>query len=291
MKMLGIRSLLFVLAIVVGSCAYGNHKSFYIRKFLVSLTQDEYKGFAILFEELFINNELAYSLFGNKPMSFVFIFPPPPPSPYFYMHPYPFFDGKQPLQKGIATWKKFQKQFKTPNFSLIFGKDYALLINRNAFQYTVEKYAKEFSPQVHNHLIKKMESGHFVPWDEFNHKCMGILLGYGSHNSTLFEKRMDISNILLPAELGQAISPMKPHLLLSIDHLHAKLDTIDKQLTIFDKSIMNLSGIVCPVNFAADFSHPETYKLKTSYHLTRKKILSAYKDDNWLLRTLEKLTS
>lgn len=253
------------------------------------LTREEQEDLKLLFHQLFAENELGYTLFGDKPMSFCF-----PDTCWLgvYKHDHIFefsIHGNKPVAAGFRAWRKLQKQISTPNYSLILYEHsghpiIAIFINKRAFRDAFNKNADIFRLKypygmTADEFLAALESKK-IPLEEFiyQHFFMGVMLGFGRHNAELFERRDELSKEDKRPFLRRA-RPVKAS--KEIEQIDARLQRLNKK--------DSLLYMVIPIYFAADFDHPETLILKKKYEAMHKKLTAIFKQDDWLDIVLEKM--
>lgn len=245
---------------------------------LAKLSSEEKEALEILLYYPFKRAEFAYTLFGDKPMSFCIL----PPcvrtidrhAPYvFFAHP-----ENKPFLLGYKTWQRLQKDLTQQRYLLFFHNNTALIINKPLFEEHARKhpqlvqsaFGKEIDSQK---LLQKFEK---APWETlevlFKHSTLlGILLGYGEHNSRLFAQEYDLQlfggRYLLKNE---------------------EQTKVCSHLGVLNETDPHLYCII-PVNFAADLHHSETNELKKKYGEMHQKMSAIYSQSNWLEITLQQL--
>lgn len=254
------------------------------------LSQEEQKNLKLLFHQFFAENELGYTLFGDKPMSFCF-----PDTCWLttikHDHIFEFsIQGNKPVAAGFRAWRKLEKQISTPNYSLIVYENHscpviAIFINKKVFRDQFNKNADIFRLKYPygvtvDKFLAALENKK-IPLEKFiyQHFFMGVMLGFGRHNAELFERREVLSAESKVPFLKRA-RPEKS--LKEIEHLNTRLQGFSNK--------DSLLYIVTPVQFAADFDHSETLILKKKYEAMHKELTSIFKREDWLEIVLEKMT-
>jgi hypothetical protein len=184
-------------------------------------------------------------------------------------------------------WKK-----KYPNVDfgkyLFLAKSFGsrtriVLINKEAFRNTVNKNIDLFRKMIHSKvtadsLLEQMKDEDKKVYDILNgHEAlMGILLGFGRHNSLCFEDldEMESSN----------------NYLMHTKEFISKREKLNKQLKCF-RGQEKLSNIERhgQIGFRADHNHPETKELKEKYNKLCIKTDEIYSRDDWFEKTLRQL--
>jgi hypothetical protein len=265
-----------------------------IKSNLSTLLHEDVVELEGLFHKLVFNDHFAYTLLGGKAVSLSSCF-----------DEVPWEKILKGSKQGIIfwhkweTWIKHRSQFQSKHFLLFKEKSNYLdnvslifLINKKLFTETFKKYQKTFdyilghqtSPEK---ILEDLESGNTTLQSAFlgNEILLGIMLGYGEHNASLYSRRDELyrtrgySKLMLkkpkPSEGFETIED-------EIQYLHNVLSFYDTQgpLLVFNS-----------VNFAADPSHPETITLIEKYRRLGQEISQTYKDKNFLEVTLSLLTA
>lgn len=262
------------------------------KKLTHSLLPEEQQELKLFFHCLFAENELGYTLLGDKPVSFCFLF-----SNLVHIATrdvvFRIFMGEHPLYKGLKVWKNLKKE--TKNYSLIVyeEKDHpemAILINKKAFfevfNKNIDVFKKHYRSDItaESFLIDLQDKKTFYDKLMYQHLLIGIILGYGRHNAELFQRRWILSHsenkipFSLNPKPGKGFSSVEEELLY-----------LEQHLQILTKKYGHLS-LVTSVNFAADPSWPDTILLKRKYALLHKELTAIFKRDDWLEILLSKLT-
>ncbi len=281
--------------------------------FLKNLPKQDKKNLRFLFESFYFA-DFAYTLFGDKPISFT----------TFYV--ISFFDNHKKIsllhfsdsynkafnpnnmkfKKCWATWKKYEHLFSKANFIFLEENNplnsktkIIFFINKKAFIKTFKCYKNEIQKVTKNYpdpefiLNKSLKNRKL--FKDFFHKhegLLGIFLGYGKNNAlnycereklyTLLEKKpsLEVKNKLL--NLNQKLLPF------------AKKDREEIENLILENNFsaghakLLLQYIQLPL-FEADPNDEETKILEQKYKEIRKLVIESYKDKNFLKTTLEKL--
>lgn len=269
--------------------------------------QENYLQLDRFWRILFQQYHFGYTLFGSKPLSF---------------HRYDLSIGvgepphckKDPqLHLLWRMWEKGHSSNTGANFifnRVIFfyeGKKYEefYLLNRAECLATINKYWKDFqncfsdleSPLSLLNTICQ-DGPHIIP----NHRLLGLLLGYGDHNSSLFQEREVMFNMLASHiyhidnkqlahltkwELMQMRLARKQPILIESD----RWDTVFSRYRALNRQLANsLSSLVphallCALPlpcYVVDASHPETFDSLRSYLLTQRKLNRLFYRPNFL---------
>lgn len=251
--------------------------------------QDELKLF---FHNLFAENELGYTLFGEKPMSFCF----PPTSIISISTKENVFKiyakGSLPLFNALKAWNKVRKINK--NFSLIIHEkngfpESVFLINKKCFfcvfNQNIDSFRNVYGSNITaESFLKDLEDKKIEPKELFQqHLLLGILLGYGRHNAELFERR----EVLLTGKKQIPFSVFQKPL--------GQFSTVGQELDFLDECLKpiypnnSLLLMVVLVNFVADHQWQETHILQQKYKSVHKALTALFFSEDWFYLLLEKL--
>jgi len=203
-------------------------------------------------------------------------------------------DGKEVLEtpsprrfwEGWKVWLKHQPNFKMQNFVLLEERSnqiesikFILLINRQVFREVVNQHLKTFEKILKRKinaedLLEEISKSGYQKTLAGSEILKGILLGYGEHNSWLFEHREKFyggksSFHLVPSQKEKPLP-------------------IVKNPTFFHEDKPNLK-LFYRTNFLADLSSSETQELRKKYDIAERKIFKKYQPQNILHATLSKL--
>jgi hypothetical protein len=270
-----------------------------VKTVLSQLSPSERLDLTELFK-IFINeDQFGYTLFGDKPVSL---------SGKWKIIPYEFWLSGSidagPFWRKWAVWKEIQHQFSINHFLFIEepalhlnldgNVTFIFLINKQAFLKTVNKYLKSFqeilgSDLTAQILLTKIEvENKLLSSINHNEMLLGILLGYGLHNSRLFERRRKINKLISGEDMS-----VFPELLLL---LSPNLSLFEEEENLLSYQLQPFSDLgpwnIEPVRFAADLSHRETQLLKKKYARSSKELLLHFSQKKDFLEiVLTKLTS
>jgi hypothetical protein len=188
--------------------------------------------------------------------------------------------------KKWEIWEKYKKLFPIKNYIIIkeqanckkFKISNIIFINKKAFIKIINDNVKLFESVLNTTIdpkimLKNIEERKVSFRESINNNEMlwGILLGYGKHNASLYNKREHIG-----------------HNILDIVDVSLKFSTI-KLDSFGDHKYSPL--LLGSVHFAADLDHSETKALEKKYRELRGKISAIYAKGNFLEITLTQLTS
>lgn len=273
-----------------------------VKEILSTLPQEEKEELNRLFYSMMRDDHLAYTLFGDKPVSL---------SGNFIITPL------QNIQCGMVCgsvfWKRWQIWEKyAHHFPL---NKYVFIQERHPYRHVGSVYLinkKLFIQQVNRHLdifenvlgvgitgeilLKQIEQqGKFSACIQDNKFLLGILLGYGKHNAELFARRERLFLFVLDQDIpNQQRLPQLPFK----EPLPSKGFSSIKEEYQFLKTHLQFFGdydysplILQPVHFVADPDHEETKKLKQKYQALRHRISAIYAQGDFLEMTLNQLIS
>jgi hypothetical protein len=248
---------------------------------IASISSQDRESINQLFNFLIKEDHFGYTLFGDKPVSL---------SGHFTITPWENIVERVNDQDGIfwknwRIWEKYQQIFPLQNFILINEPSKrhknilnVILINKKEFIRVVNQNQRLFEAVLGykispHHMLQKIESGEITFVDSINDNqgLWGILLGYGKHNSMLYNQR-ERSYFDCFALSDTALKNSSINLEACGDYDYSPL-------------------IIGSVHFAGDKSNLETKKLQERYRKLRGKISEIYSKGDFLEITLSKLTS
>jgi hypothetical protein len=268
-----------------------------IKYILSTMPTEDKEALTRLFYWMMRNDNLSYTLFGNKPISLSGDFD---------------VNSSENLKiEGRCSrrfwnywqiWEKYEKNFQIQNYLLIKEKSITVsnvtnvvFINKKAFINIFNKHAKIFNKILNKHLtsdslLKEIEDNRkFAPIIKNNEILWGILLGYGVHNAKLYDKKYKLERFIYFDELPK-IPLKKPSPSKSFSSIEEELDFIELKTEPFGE--YGYSPIIQnAVHFMVNPEHPETKALEKKYQKLRSKISAIYAQGDFLEITLSKLTS
>jgi hypothetical protein len=250
-------------------------------------TQDIESFFHFLIQQ----HDFAYTIFGSKPMSLADINLEMPPNLSLYKQLKARFILTQ-TKRWLNTWYKNKSVFSLKNFILL-DQEYdfincliVVLINKKNLLDTLRKHEYAFKQELGDaftpELLLEQLDTRKVTLAQAIHKSqrlLGIMLGYGERNATIFQERFD---------LMKTISKRKKDDLPPDKELIAKLNILETQ--VGDFSELEEDAIIHPLYFLADISHPETIELKKQYEQDRQKIEEMMEKPHFMDNVLQRLT-
>jgi hypothetical protein len=256
-----------------------------------------------LFGELFKYEEFAYSLYGDKPMSFsdsiLNEYSASQVLEFLSLRDYcqdtleNFIDPLKTFKERWSVWKKYSDQFKLKNYFLIEKKIgnqiRVFFINIPAFKRVVNQHIYTFKKIINptisaESLLSQFEDENSDVFDILHHHqgLLGILLGFGKHNAMLFQQRGDLIDDL---------ERKKKFGIYNLENIQNKLLLVNNALKPLRKHDSYVIASINRVCFVADPKHHETIELRKKYDNLNKKINEIYSKDDWFEQTLIQLTS
>lgn len=271
------------------------------------------------FKFLVTTDDFAFTLFGEKPLSFL-SYPTHEPSPTYQGFI---------LEQGWQCWEKYASRFPSKQFILVKTSDSVndcpvntlTLINRQKAKECIEQHLVTFqtilgenipTDVILQNLCKEGLSEKTILKDDT--ELLGILLGYGAHNAWAFKRRAEIclfynqhpdeqskdfaclsdeskrfvslySSVIVPH-----ISTLKPS--LSYHSLVEELNDITAHTDFFnlDGIDLFLSSFQTPI-FMTFEPNEETQQLKQQYTKTYELIRQKYQNTSYFEATIEQWTS
>jgi hypothetical protein len=270
-----------------------------------SISSEEQLKIKDLFKEFFKISEFAYSLYGDKPMSFSeTLFNDHSPQKLLEFISLKdlcedtltlqnFVEPSKIFNERWRAWKKYKDQYILKKYLLIEKKIgdqiRVFFINIPAFKKIVNEHIHLFKKIINptisaEGLIVQFEDESTNVSDILHHNVglLGILLGFGKHNAMLFQKREDLTDLL---------ERRKKSRIYKLQFIENKLNFINDKMKSFHEHDSNVLASINRVMFVADPDHPETIQLREKYDELNKKINEIYFKDDWFEQTLIQLTS
>jgi hypothetical protein len=271
-----------------------------IKEVLQKIPTDEYQLLERLFSSLMHNDHFSYTLFGDKPVSLTSHFTLTPLNNTICK-----MRSEGVFWKKWLIWKKYENLFHMNRF--LFFETYPLaicpqnnsktivFINKKLFLEKVTEHLEIFreflgSKTTPEGLLNEIEcSQNFFSNLQHNQWLIGILLGYGKHNSYLYFQRdkplFFTRSKQFPKIPYEVPKPTKP-----FSSLENESKSYFSKLTPFGD--YSYSPVIAkPVHFVAEKRHPETKLLEEKYRKWREKISVIYAQGNLLEISLIALTS
>lgn len=235
-----------------------------------------------LMQKLFAEDSFAYTILGNKPVSWGIYHNPLPFSSWedFFNS---FSDYNCTLRNGWKTWEKYSHLFPSTLLWIESAKCYPgsisiLLVNEEQFNIIVDNNKKDFEEVLQrkvingSQLLKEAKSRSLIHDVLKGHQALiGTVLGYGRDNSWQF--------------LEVSCKNRRPIGWVWGEEEFSFPDELPKEVSLTD---FYLSHCSCP-SFAGDPNTAESLELKKEYLLIKKKVMDYYNNKDFLEATLSLL--
>lgn len=292
-----------------------------VKEKINKIPQEEQERLSCFFEELIANDCFGYTIFGDKPASLSGYFTQTTSGGLVLRVRNSLF-----LQDGRKLWGKYGSIFQIKNFIFKFQTNsdqtwnLIYLINKQSFLDAVKKHLHLFQQVLGQQVtaeklleeISKEETTVEKVLD-YHEGLKGIILGYGSRNSFLFQRRHKVVQAIhttypfpyAPPESLNLLSEKEKVLLFKeskgvqeskpiyrITHFMNFFDEYKYLQTVLQSSAQEtepLSFFQLPT-FVADHNDSETKELKEKYVRVRKKMAQAYSQGDFLEVTLCAMT-
>jgi hypothetical protein len=255
---------------------------------LASIPSEDLEVLKEFFRDLLFLQGFAYTLFGDKPVSIENYDRDNPQKP----------DVFATSCKGYTAWKKYAHLFPQEHYIFVFheptGKEtYEMtLINKKAFLHMVDEHKNKFlallGPAItaEKLLSQLIQNGCFENTAIKNREdLIGILLGYGENNASLFQRRSEIAGRI--ASLKKKDTTPTAGYCSTEDELKA----LNAHLRPFSNEQRKLLRYMHLPSFVADPNHQETMQLKKKYMQQRKQITQHFSHKDVLEVVFERLSS
>ena len=257
-----------------------------------NVPRHDLKNVKYLFECLVDRHDFSYTIFGSKPMSLAdfCLKVPPGLSPYKWVRSQFFMFKKR---TSLRSWYKYRDEFDFKDFIFLDEEEdlisclALIIINKKSMLWVLrehesifkEELGDSFIPEVFLEKFEKKEIS-FAKATHKSQKLLGIMLGYGVRNATIFQDRYDLT---------KAIAKRKKENLPEDEVLKQKLNAIESQVNCFSE--LDADAIIHPIYFLADLSHPETISLQKKYEQERQKLIELRKKCNFMDLVLKRLVT
>jgi hypothetical protein len=260
---------------------FGSIDAAHIHKILNNIPQDDREILTSLFFTIFSEDQGCYALFGDKPIAL---------SSHFTCTPSEnIIEGMKCggiFWKKWEVWEKYNHLFQIKKYLLLKEESCmsthkvsnVIFINKEKFIKVITKHLSLFEQILERKIIPEeilenieLKKVSFTNSIDNNQILWGILLGYGKHNSILYNRR-------------------NRNLWISLTLSEPPLENSSIQLKYFGDHSYN-PLVIEPVYFVADQEHKETKFLEKKYKKLRGKISEIYSQGDFLEITLSQLTS
>ena len=194
-------------------------------------------------------------------------------------------------KRWLNAWYKNKNEFCLKDF-IFLDQEYdfvnclmVVLINKNNLLETLRKHELVFKQELGDAFtpelfLEQLDMGKVSLAKSIhkNQRLLGIMLGYGERNATLFQERFD---------LMKAISKRKKENLPQDIQLNVQLNGVEEKLSDF--SALEENATLPPLYFLADAADPETIELKSQYEHDRRKIEQLMQKPNFMDMVLQRL--
>ncbi len=276
---------------------YSENKVQYVRETLKDIPPSDKKLLKYFFKKTMFHNLMAFSLFGDKPLSFRIYHKSPILNFLCFYSKYPqiLIQENRLFHQSLMTWKKYSHLFPSKNYLIqtypspyLKGEYEIVVINKEAFSKTLISNYLVFKRVLENEfsekeILSQFESGKGKDFNiiRTHEGLLGILLGYGTENALNFHKRAQTfsSNLeeVFPKEL--ILSNQKKE---KASISKEELQKLNSKLFSFSNELPALTPLITLPHFAADPTRPETVQLKNQYTQERKNMRKRFKQGNVL---------
>ncbi len=267
-----------------------------------SISQEDKEDIEIIFTHLFKLEPFAYTVYFDKPMSFSEAIVDSAPlekelsviridecvrSLMQY-----YFPSKHLLKKYWKTLEKYQPYFNKEKYLLINrkfnGNEMIVIINKQIFKKTIQKHIATFKQVIGERfsaelLLEQIEepNADIEKLLKNNHALLGILLGFGSHNSELFENR---EQLYRKRDLLNCVKDYK-----KILKIQKQIDDLWQILQVrndyYDYTLVTRHQ----VGYACDRNHPESLQLEQKYEKQARRVDVILNEKEWIENIMLKL--
>lgn len=285
---MGSKKLKFLITFLLFASLFVNFSLSATSEVLKGMPESAKKQLEELFKYFIYKTTISYTLFGDKPVSWdVMLLPTFPQIKGWKKIIYRDLEFRFPLWSQWKVWKYYEKSFPIKNFLIIEEISESLrrdifIINKEKFIEIVNLNQDLFQKTGENLLIEIENTSSLRGAIQNDDLLLGILLGFGRHNSKLFQERKSL-NILYDRYKNLL---MKDSSTLQI--LRNKTEKITNILQLFGENYL-FPTIIGNVQFVADLNHPETKILENKYKQQKRKITSIYSKGNILEITMHEL--
>jgi len=283
--------------------------SYDLSEALEHIPLEEQRDLEAFFRHLIVQESCGFTFFGEKPMSLGgfwelndLIFSQEVLDPIGFILETCGSKNIQ-IQKGWKTWTKYRHLFPENNFLIFdskfnFSNNYHLIICINkrtfseSFNRNIESFqlilGKDISSEKLIQLFQKEKENFYAVLND-HHGLLGILLGYGKENSSLFQRRSEIDDkywtphIFTLKKRAKIPSSNFSHISQEVFHLRKHLKFFPRNSQFLPN--INLLGLCLP-GFIVNYHLEETLELEKRLYKECRHIIHQYKDNNFLEVTL-----
>lgn len=268
-----------------------------LTEILKQIPNEDLEDIQDLFSNFIYKGHFAYTLFGDKAVSFACCTISKPSE----------FPISRKIKREIIQfsnntlglkwekWKRYQALFPIKKFLIIeetaWFSPYTrhiMLINKEQFIKVFNEHQttfyKELGSQITGEgLLAQVEKrGKLKPSIKYSELLFGILLGYGEHNAALYNERESLKHLY--DQYKYVLVKEAPF----IKELDRQADKITEILQPFDE-YDHLLLVIPSAYFVADSHSKDTRALRKKYQASRKKISAIYAQGNFLEITFSAL--
>lgn len=251
---------------------------------VLKLSVKDKKKLSILFNHLFFNDCFAYSILGNKPLSWASYKESKPGWQFKIFEKITSGTYNKELDKGWKVWSKIKnhiqnKELIFENFPNEHGWRSILLINKNLFNSVIIANKKHFEIVLEKEikdglqLLQESENKSILEYTLKNHQALiGIVLGYGTNNAWFFHEAIKTKKNIPCIWDTQDENRTKS--------IKVRVISSDVEEALSTESIPNFAGIP---------NSEESIALKQEYLKAQKKVVEYYKGKDFVEATLSLL--
>ncbi len=267
-----------------------------------SISQEDKDDIETIFIQLFKIEPFAYTVYFDKPMSFSGLILDSDPlekelsyvriDEYLRLIIDPYSPSKRIIKKSWETLEKYLPYFNKEKYLLINRKfngfDTFILINKPIFKETIQKQIAIFKQVIGENfsaelLLEQIEqpNADLTKLLKNNQALLGILLGFGSHNSKLFEKR---EKLYRKRELLNCIKDYK-----KILKIQKQIDNLWQVLQARNDYYTPIFITRHQIGYSCDRNHPESLQLEEKYEKQAIQVDVILNQKEWIENIMLKL--
>jgi hypothetical protein len=282
---------------------FTSHRLFFLLFFLVSLascqsscdklslTSEEHDALEAFFSKLLFQEGGAYTLFGDKPISFDTLSEDPieEKEAFLKQSPHLILKNEVRFKENWETWERLKERFKmsqfllfkraSPSFSL--EKSSVFFVNIAVTAAVLKRYYNDFRNVLGEdfdplEMVFEIQNDNSVFWQKVfaRHDLVGILLGFGAQNAWLFDR-------VRAYEDGE--DP------INTEEKKAFLESFSKRVP--GSNSLSDYDLFLPLPAFGCYAETESLDLIEKYERQRKRIRDLYKRKDIVEVTIKRLTS
>jgi hypothetical protein len=261
---------------------------------IYQIPQNDLETLESFFQTLFLKESFGYTIYGKKPMSVVTY-----NDPLYRCNLWDFDSYNLQLRQGSECWKKYCSRIQSNDFVFLFYKNQKwgemILINKQNFIDTVDQHQADFQkafgyPISGEELISRMIKSS-SEWNEVlknSDYLMGIVLGYGRHNSSVFCRRREIEK--KSYECRFSLNKLKTNPAPGYATIDEEIQTINRRFHLYQDNSLESNFISLPF-FRSDSDSHESQELLEQYKDERKQILKIVEGGDFFQKAINKIAS